>query len=199
MLGGGSASEAARETGARIERLLEEFRSAARPEVADRAEELVALLVELYGAGLRRIVALLGEGPGGEAVLRRLATDDLVASLLVLHDLHPDDTGTRVLAALDRVRPYLGSHAGGVEYLGIADDEHGDEHGPVVRLRLRGSCPSSLVTVKAAIEQAIEQAAPEVVRVEVEGVRAARRGRDNVQFLDLAPPPPRLDRSGTAS
>jgi Fe-S cluster biogenesis protein NfuA/nitrite reductase/ring-hydroxylating ferredoxin subunit len=119
-------------------------------------------------------------------VLRRLAADDLVASLLVLHDLHPDDTDTRVRAALDEVRPYLGSHAGGVEYLGV------DTEG-VVRLRLQGSCdgcPSSLVTVRTAIEKAIEEAAPEVARVEVEGVTGPRPA---AQLLDLAPPPPRLD------
>ncbi len=194
MLGGGSpGGGAARETGARIEHLLDEFRSAARPEVAGRAEELVALLVDLYGAGLTRIVEILGEEPGGEAVLRGLAADDLVASLLVLHDVHPDDTETRVLAALDQVRPYLGSHAGGVEYLGI---DAVPENGPVVRLRLQGSCdgcPSSLVTVRTAIEKAIEEAAPEVVLVEVEGVTAQQPARGGTQFLDLAPPPPRLD------
>jgi Fe-S cluster biogenesis protein NfuA/nitrite reductase/ring-hydroxylating ferredoxin subunit len=190
MLGGGAPEAgAARETGARVERLLDEFRSAARPEIADRAEELVTLLVELYGAGLARIAGILAGEPGGDAVLRRLAADDLVASLLVLHDLHPDDTDTRVRAALDQVRPYLGSHAGGVEYLGV------DALG-VVRLRLQGSCdgcPSSLVTVKTAIEKAVEEAAPEVTRVEVEGVTEPRPARAGAQFLDLAPPRPRLD------
>jgi Fe-S cluster biogenesis protein NfuA len=189
MLGAGSPEGgAARETGVRIEGLLAEFRSAARPDVADRAEELVALLVELYGAGLTRIAGILAGEPGGEALLRRLAADDLVASLLVLHDVHPDDTETRVLAALDQVRPYLGSHAGGVEYLGL--------DGGVVRLRLQGSCdgcPSSLVTVRTAIEKAIDEAAPEVDRVEVEGVTAPSPAGNGGQLLHLAPPPPRLD------
>src|SRR4029453_17038710 len=92
--------------------------------------------------------------------------DELVASLLVLHDLHPKDTQTRVTEALDQVRPYLGSHAGGVELLGV------DSAG-VVHLRLEGSCdgcPSSVQTVKLAIERAIEEAAPEVAGVEVENL-----------------------------
>jgi Fe-S cluster biogenesis protein NfuA len=173
MAGGGAP-----ETGARIEALLGEFRSA-RPDVADRAEELVALLVELYGAGLGRIAAILAAEPGGDGLLRRLAADDLVASLLVLHDLHPDDTDTRVRAALNQV---LGSRDG-VEYLGI------DAAG-VVRLRLQGGCPSSLVTVRTAIETAIEGAAPEVSGVEVEVAQPRASGP---RFLDLAPPPPRLD------
>jgi len=99
-------------------------------------------------------------------VLDRLLADPLVESLLVLHDLHPLDLDTRIQRALDRVRPYLGSHAGGVEYLGVTDDA-------VAHLRLEGSChgcPSSTVTVRLAIQGAIEEAAPEVTDVVVEGV-----------------------------
>ncbi len=74
----------------------------------------------------------------------------------------------RIQRALDRVRPYLGSHAGGVQYLGVTDG--------VARLRLEGSChgcPSSTVTVQLAISTAIEDAAPEVSDVAVEGMTAA--------------------------
>ena len=54
-------------------------------------------------------------------MLAPLADDPLVESLLLLHGLHPLDVDARIQRALDRVRPYLGSHAGGVEYLGVAD------------------------------------------------------------------------------
>jgi Fe-S cluster biogenesis protein NfuA/nitrite reductase/ring-hydroxylating ferredoxin subunit len=150
-----------RTVGTRIEELLGRLRDRGDPTTAETAEELVRLVVELYGAGLERVVELAGED-----VLERLVKDELVASLLVLHDLHPKDTETRVLEALDQVRPYLGSHAGGVELLGV------DPQG-VVRLRLEGSCdgcPSSIMTVKLAIERAIEEAAPEVTAVEVENL-----------------------------
>ena len=150
-----------RVVGERIEELLGRLRSAGDPATADVAEEIVRLVVELYGAGLERTVEL-----AGPEVLERLVEDELVASLLVLHGLHPKDTETRVVEALDEVRPYLGSHAGGVELLGV------DPEG-VVHLRLEGSCdgcPSSTQTVKLAIERAIEEAAPEVTRVEVENL-----------------------------
>jgi Fe-S cluster biogenesis protein NfuA/nitrite reductase/ring-hydroxylating ferredoxin subunit len=149
--------------GERVEALLAEFASASDPATAGRAEELVGLLVEFYGAGLARILELLDE----QAVAPLLA-DKAVAGLLVLHDLHPQGTEERVLAALERVRPYLGSHAGGVEYLGLDPDG-------TVRLRLEGSCdgcPSSALTVKMAIEKGIEDVAPEVTKVEVEGMLA---------------------------
>jgi Fe-S cluster biogenesis protein NfuA/nitrite reductase/ring-hydroxylating ferredoxin subunit len=157
-----------RDVGARVEELLGALRSGAVTDVAPAAEELVRLLVGLYGDGLSHIVAALrDEGAPGVAMLHRLATDPLVESLLLLHDLHPLDVDARVQRALDRVRPYLGSHAGGVEYLGVSDG--------VARLRLEGSChgcPSSTVTVRLAIEGAVVEAAPEVTEVVVEGMTA---------------------------
>jgi len=147
--------------GEKVEALLAEFASASDPAIAGRAEELVGLLVDFYGAGLARILELLDEQAAAP-----LLADKAVAGLLVLHDLHPQSTEERVLAALDRVRPYLGSHAGGVEYLGLDADG-------TVRLRLAGSCdgcPSSAMTVKMAIEKGIEDVAPEVTKVEVEGM-----------------------------
>jgi Fe-S cluster biogenesis protein NfuA len=156
------------DVGARVEELLDVLRSGAARDAPPAAEELVRLLVGLYGDGLSHIVAALREqGQPGVAMLHNLAEDPLVESLLLLHDLHPLDVDARVQRALDRVRPYLGSHAGGVEYLGTADG--------VARLRLEGSChgcPSSTVTVQLAIQGAVQDAAPEVTEVVVEGMTA---------------------------
>ncbi|HTF54783.1 MAG TPA: NifU family protein [Pseudonocardia sp.] len=158
------------ELGQRISDLLTELGGHAEPAVGEAAEEVAALLMEMYGAGLGRIMATLtGAGEVGAGLLAELVDDDLVASLLVLHDLHPEDTHARVTRALESVRPYLGSHAGGVELLGVVSEPDGE----VVQLRLQGSCdgcPSSAITVKMAIEKAIEEICPEVVRVDVEGM-----------------------------
>ena len=150
-----------REVSERIDALLDELAQSTVPGALERVEELVHAVMSLYGAGLDRIVATLDED-----TVRRLADDDVVGNLLVLHDLHPDDVDTRVQHALEQVRPYLGSHAGGVSLSGV------DEQG-VVHLRLEGSCdgcPSSALTVKSAIEDAILVAAPDVVAVEAEGM-----------------------------
>jgi Fe-S cluster biogenesis protein NfuA/nitrite reductase/ring-hydroxylating ferredoxin subunit len=156
-----------RQVGVRVEELLGILRSDGGQATAPAAEELVRILLGLYGEGLGHIMAALQEeGSAGATVLDKLLADPLVESLLILHDLHPLDVDTRIQRALDRVRPYLGSHAGGVEYLGVADDG-------VAHLRLEGSChgcPSSTVTVQLAIKGAIEEAAPEVTDVVVEGV-----------------------------
>ncbi|MEA2600032.1 MAG: hypothetical protein QOF89_1024 [Acidobacteriota bacterium] len=168
-----------RAAGDRIEILMGEL-AAAGPAVRRKAEELVRLLTQLYGAGLERILtAVDDEGEAAAPIFARLAADDLVASLMVLHDLHPFDLETRVGRALDHVRPYLGSHGGDVKLLGIEEG--------VVRLRLEGSChgcPSSTVTMKLAIEKAIQEAAPEIVRLEVEGVSEESNRTDRTDPSD---------------
>ncbi len=154
-----------RAAGDRIEVILGELGGAGAA-FRGKAEELVQLLMRLYGAGLERILSAVDDaGPASVPIFARLADDELVASLMVLHDLHPLDLEARISRALDHVRPYLGSHGGGVELVGVVDG--------VVRLRLEGSCdgcPSSAVTMKLAIEKAIEEAAPEITGIEVEGV-----------------------------
>jgi Fe-S cluster biogenesis protein NfuA/nitrite reductase/ring-hydroxylating ferredoxin subunit len=100
--------------------------------------------------------------------LDRLVADDLVASLLLVHGLHPHDVRRRVSDALDRVRPYLGSHGGDVHLLDIDGD--------TVQLQFAGSCkscPSSAVTLELAVEDAIRAAAPEVSSIEVVAPEAA--------------------------
>lgn len=145
-----------REAGDRIETLLEAS-SAGGALARERAEQLVRELVGLYGAGLTRVIELLDD-----AAVERLARDDLIASLLLVHGLHPHDVTTRVANALDSVRPYLGSHGGDVHLVDIADG--------VVRLELAGSCkscPSSSVTLELAVEDAVRAAAPEIESIEV--------------------------------
>ena len=155
------------QAGERIEALLASLRSHGGA-AAETAEELVRLLVGMYGDGLAAIMAALADaGEPGRAIVDRLTADPLVEGLLLLHGLHPLDVDARIQRAHDQVRPYLGSHAGGVQYLGVTDG--------VARLRLEGSChgcPSSTVTVRLAIEGAVQDAAPEVTEVVVAGTTA---------------------------
>ncbi len=149
-----------RSAGDRIQTLLDAT-SAGGALARERAEQLVREVVELYGAGLARIVAAVGD-QADSGVLDRLVADDLVASLLLVHGLHPHDVHRRVSDALDRVRPYLGSHGGDVHLLDIAGD--------TVRLQFAGSCqscPSSAVTLELAVEDAIRAAAPEISSIEL--------------------------------
>jgi Fe-S cluster biogenesis protein NfuA len=150
----------AQAAGERVEALLAELRSEAGPRVAATAEELVSCLVELYGAGLARIMEILGGDEEGPRLLDKLVADPLVESLLVVHDLHPLDTSARVKRAVEEVLPQLGPHAGDVEYLGLDDTG-------VLRLRLeQRGC--SAATVRDLIEKAVAAAAPEAAGVGIE-------------------------------
>ena len=145
--------------GERVEVLLAELRAQAGEQAAATAEELVSCLVELYGAGLARITEIAGESD----LMDKLVADPLVESLLLVHDLHPLDTSTRVRRAVEEVLPQLGSHAGDVEYLGLGADG-------VLRLRLeQRGC--SAETVRDLITKAVTGAAPEAAGVVVEVVQ----------------------------
>jgi Fe-S cluster biogenesis protein NfuA len=68
---------------------------------------------------------------------------------------------TRVLKALERVRPYLQSDGGDIDLVEITADF-------TVKVKLKGACngcPYSMQTLKAGVEQAIMQEVPEITRV----------------------------------
>ncbi|OBH55576.1 NifU family protein [Mycobacterium sp. E2479] len=162
-----------REAGDRIQTLLDSC-AAGGTAAYDRAQQLVREVVGLYGAGLERIVRMAGDPVPEGGLVERLATDDLVASLLLVHGLHPHDVHRRVSDALDRVRPYLGSHGGDVDLLEVVLGERPEEF--TVRLAFKGSCkscPSSTVTLELAVQDAVRAAAPEVSSIEVVTAEAA--------------------------
>jgi len=132
----------------------------------DLAEELMSTVLQLYGSGLERILdRILASGLEGARIASELVEDPLVATLLLIHDLHPIPLQERVQRALDSVRPYMDSHGGNVELLSM-------ENG-VARIRLHGSCSdcsASSVTLELAIKQALEDAAPDLEGLEVEGI-----------------------------
>jgi Fe-S cluster biogenesis protein NfuA len=149
----------------RVESLLQEVEQFKDPQVRSKTREIVQVLMDLHGAGLEKILTQLAStGDSGLAVIDSLSQDELVSSLLLLYGLHPLDLEARVNQALVKVRPYLASHGGNVELLGVEEG--------MIRLRLQGSChgcPSSAQTLKQTIEEAIMEKAPDAAGIEVEG------------------------------
>jgi Fe-S cluster biogenesis protein NfuA/nitrite reductase/ring-hydroxylating ferredoxin subunit len=165
---------------AHVEALLDEIES------QPKAMEAVQAIVELYGEGLARIMERVNGATDG------LLEDELVTHLLLLHDLHPVPLEARVKGALEDVRPYMESHKGGVELVSIEEG--------VVRLRLMGSCsgcPSSTMTLKLAIEDAIHKAAPDVEEIVAEGV-VEEKPPPLLQIQVAGQPPPSQDGWATA-
>ena len=91
----------------RVQELTTRLEEIGDPDARACADDLATAIVQLYGEGLERIFARVGED-----VRERLATDELVGSLMLVHGLYPVDVETRVREALDSVRPYLESHGG---------------------------------------------------------------------------------------
>ena len=172
----------ARELVTRVDALLEEVEAFGDPAARDKTTELVGALLDLYGAGLTRLVARVADPEA-------LQEDELVSHVLLLHGIHPVPIEARVRTALEEVRPYLDSHGGNVELVAV--------EGGVVRLRMEGSCsgcPSSAVTLKLAIEDAIRKHAPDVGEIQAED--AAPEGLPMAPaptLIELAPP----QRNGT--
>ena len=167
----------ARERVARVETLLEQVEALPDPDARDIATELVQALLDLYGEALARMMDHV-------AAPEQLADDELISHLLMLHGIHPVPLETRVREALGEVRPYLASHGGNVELVSIDEG--------VVHLRMEGSCsgcPSSTMTLKLAIEDAIHKAAPDVVDIKAEDAAAPAAAPGLIQLTPLAPAP----------
>ncbi len=136
------------------------------------AEELASSIVCLYGEGIERIFAALArEGISAAQARDELVQDGVVASLMLIHGIYPVPLEDRVVEALDSVRPYMESHGGDVELVGIEDG--------VAHLRLSGhckGCAASASTLELAIEKALEEFAPDLLGLEVDGVVEPARG-----------------------
>jgi Fe-S cluster biogenesis protein NfuA/nitrite reductase/ring-hydroxylating ferredoxin subunit len=150
----------------RVEQLSARVEALEDPEARELAQDLVAAIIAMYGDGLRRILGAISDArDAGATILDHLSQDGAVASLLLIHDLYPVPLEERVTEALDTVRPYMESHGGNVELLGIDDG--------VARLALQGSCDgcaASRATLELAIKQALDEHAPDLAGLEVEGV-----------------------------
>lgn len=150
----------------RVETLAAKLDTVGDSETRAIALELVQSVVKLHGAALARMLDGLQQTPEGSQALASVVEDDLVSAMLLLHSLHPDGLETRVLRGVEKVRPYLRSHGGDVELSSVRDG--------VVRLRLHGSCgtcPSSSLTLKSAVENALFEAAPDIVEIVAENAR----------------------------
>ncbi len=134
--------------------------------------DLLQSMMDLHGAAMSRLVELLSEsGEAGRSALTNLGSDPLICGLLVLYGIHPVPLQERVSRAVDKVRPQLQKHGGSVEVIEVAED--------TVRVNIQSSaqgCGSSPDAVKATVEQAILEAAPDVINIVIEGAESATSG-----------------------
>jgi len=150
----------------RVQDLLGSLDEIADPVAQNRVQELVGAVLELYGAGLERILGVLADAGEPALPIRDAILDDgIVASLLLIHGLYPISLEERVQQGLVNIRPFLAGHGGNVELISVEDG--------VARLKLKGSCdgcPASASTLENALREAIDEVAPDLLGLEVEGV-----------------------------
>jgi Fe-S cluster biogenesis protein NfuA len=146
----------------RIEALVEKVARFSDADARATSEELLQTVLEMYGEGIARLLERVYEYSGGDTtLLEKIADDELVCSLLLLHGLHPLTLEQRIARGIAEVRPYLEKHGGNVELLRIADN--------VAYLQLQGSCQgcsSSTTTLKMTIEETLYRVAPDLERIE---------------------------------
>ncbi|MFJ5733231.1 NifU family protein [Streptomyces paradoxus] len=143
----------------RLDDLLEGLETAPGPTTRS-ATEAVALLTEVYGEALARVL-----DHADDQLAERLAEDELLGHLMVLHDIHPEPAERRAARAVERLRPAVQERGGDVEWAGV--------EGEVARVRLTtggGGCGSGCggggSEVTDAVRSAVLAAAPELTSVE---------------------------------
>ncbi|MFK0293703.1 hypothetical protein ACIQU6_24960 [Streptomyces sp. NPDC090442] len=163
-------------TGRRVEELLDRLVERGDAATAATAEELVRVLMDFYGAGLARVLHLVERRTDAGGPRAALLGDALVASLLVLHDLHPEDVTARIGRALASVRSQ--------DAVEVA--EFVPESGA---LRLRegasGGCGCGGAADRSAVEGALSCFAPEVTSVAWEA-----GGAPELPLLQISRRPP---------
>jgi Fe-S cluster biogenesis protein NfuA len=150
----------------RIGELVGQLEKITDAETRTSAKALVQLLLDLHAAGLERVIEIIAKsGEAGLHTIDDLGRDPLVSSLLVLYGLHPLDFESRVAQAVEKVRPHVRKGGGELELLST-------ESG-VVRLQLQVTghgCASTGKTLKAMVEDALYEAAPDMGRLLIEGL-----------------------------
>jgi Fe-S cluster biogenesis protein NfuA len=149
----------------RVEGLVRKVESLSDPDARASAIELMQSVMDLHGEGLGRMMEIVRRSAGAESeIIHGFARDELISGLLLLYGLHPLNFETRVLEAVEKLQPYMRSHGASLEMVAVTGGD--------VRLRLEVSghgCGSSAQGLKAAIEDALYEAAPDMTSLEVEG------------------------------
>lgn len=148
-----------------VEGLIEHIEKLPDATARGLSRQLTQSLLDLHAAGLRKMLDLLPATDDSRSVVpARWLDDPLIANLLILHDLHPVDATNRVECALENIRPLLDQQGITVQSVEFVDGS--------MRIRVSGgcgACPSSTLTPRRLIDDAVCGTAPELT-VEIEGL-----------------------------
>lgn len=147
----------------RMGELVDELQSHADPDVREKVFELLDWVDAFHREAVVRIFHIVPEE--GLSALRE---DPVVAHLLETYveaeEGEPEDLEGMLEEALEEIRPYVHSHGGEMEVVGVSNG--------VVTLRLMGSChgcPASNQTLTQGVETILREKWPGFRGIEVEG------------------------------
>lgn len=178
-----SDSQEFRERVVRIETLVQELEATADPASRAAAKDLVQALMDLHGGAIERVLEIVSKaGESGAGIIKSLGADELVSSLLVLYDLHPDDFETRVRRGVDKAQRFASSRAAGVEIVAMG---RGMVH---LKMVTNGhTCGSTSRDIEGAIREALYETAPDATEVTIEGSDAESAHSGFVPLTSLQP------------
>jgi hypothetical protein len=157
-------TQAFREQIGRIEELVQNIESAADPAMQATAKELVRSVMDLHGAAMERILEIVAKtGEQGRGIVQSFGSDELVGSVLVLYDLHPEDFATRVHRGVEKAQQILARRAASVELIAIGDG--------TVQLTIETnghSCGSTIAELQSIVRGALFEVAPDAAEITVE-------------------------------
>jgi hypothetical protein len=88
----------------KIEELVRQAEAIPDPKARSVTIDLLKAVLDFHAAGLERMMDMVFDsGPAGEAIAERIVADDLTSSMLLLHNLHPDNVETRVARAVEKL------------------------------------------------------------------------------------------------
>jgi len=119
--------------------------------------ELKDAIESFHEAALRRLIKTVRKTEAGKERLYEAVEDPNVYAMLLQHGIIKQDLYTRVVAAMEEVRPYIQSHGGDIELDDVRDN--------VVYVQLHGACAGcslSAVTLKNGVEEVIKERIPEI-------------------------------------
>lgn len=146
---------------ARVDRAVEQVK-ALTGDALEKAVELRSALEEFHRLGLQRIVQRLKSDPEGKRLLFSLIDEPEVYALLAMHKLVRPSVVTRVHTVIDRIRPYVQSQGGDLEFVDVTST--------IASIQLSGACNGCSATassLRTGIEEAIREAVPEITEVKV--------------------------------
>jgi hypothetical protein len=157
----------------RLQALLAALEGVCDAATRNAVRELAQVVLGLHRRGLRELLDIVDEAGSQPAdiLLPRFLANPAVRSLLLLHDLHPDDLPARVNQVLARLRPHVGVHGLRIELSSLDAN--------IVRLSVSLAGPQSgrrpdESALRHEIESAMWDLVPDAAGVVVEGLEILR-------------------------